>query len=131
MLLVAQTLASAESLHAGHVDRVDLSTIVCQQSSQGSSDDLTSVNDGNPSSPKSLSIIQDGVVDVQVFEDLDHSQRSAWQDGLLGVVGRIEEADVLVHVVDELGGETLDVLVHVDDILDGAVAGGVEDGVVD
>lgn len=46
-------------------------------------------------------------------------------------MGRIEEADVLVHVVDEFGRKALDVLVHVDDILDGAVAGGVEDGVVD
>ena len=131
VLLVAQTLASAESLHTSHINRVDLSTIVCQQSSQGSSNNLTPVDDRNPSSPKSLSVIQDGVVDVQVLEDLDHGQRSAWQDGLLGVVGRIEEADVLVHVVAELWRKALDVLVHVDDILDGTIAGGVEDRVVD
>lgn len=103
MLLVAQTLASAESLHTSHIDRVDFSAIVCQQSSQRSSNNLTSVDNRNSSAPKSLSVVQDGVVDVEVLEDLDHGQRSAWQDGLLSVVGRIEEADVLVHVVDELG----------------------------
>lgn len=80
VLLVAQALASAESLHASNVDRVDLSTIVCQQSSQRSSNNLTSVDDRDPSTPKSLSVIQDGVVDVEVLEDLDHGQRSAWQD---------------------------------------------------
>lgn len=49
----------------------------------------------------------------------------------MGVVGRVEEADVLVHVVDEDGRQALDVLVHVDDVLDGAVARAVEDRVVD
>jgi hypothetical protein len=102
MLLVAQTLASAESLHASHIDRVDFSAIVCQQSSQGSSDNLASIDDCNSSSPESLSIVQDGIVDIEVFEDLDHGQRSAGQNRLLGVMGRIEEANVLVHVVDEL-----------------------------
>jgi hypothetical protein len=103
VLLVAQTLASAESLHTSYIDRVDFSAVVCQQSSQGSSNNLTPVDNSNSPSPKSLSVVQDGVVNVQVLEDFDHGQRSAWQDGLLGVVRRIEEADVLVHVVDELG----------------------------
>ena len=103
VLLVAQTLASAESLHTSNINRIDLCTIVCQQCSQGSTHNLASVDDSDSSAPQSLSIVQDGVVDVEVFENLDHGERCAREDGLLGVVGRVEEADVLIHVVDELG----------------------------
>ena len=49
---------------------------------------------------------------------------------LLQVVGRIKETDILVHVADQLWRETLDVLVHADGPLEGAIALGVEDGVV-
>lgn len=117
VLLAAEALATAEALYTSDIDRVDLSTVVCQQSGQWSSNNLGAVNDGDSATKQSLSIVEDGVVDVEMFENLDHGQGCAGEDALLGVVGRVEEADVLVHVVDEDWAKTFDILVHVDDVL--------------
>ena len=68
-----------------------------------------------------------------MLEDLDDGEGRAGEDGLLEVGGRVEEADVVVHVVEVLVAEALDVFGEGDGFLDVLVVGGVagEYGVVD
>lgn len=131
VLLFLQTAAAAELLHASDVDGVNLGAIVGKEGSEGPSDDLTAVDDCDATAEEALAVVQEGVVDAQVLEDLDAGEGSAGQNALLRVVRRVEEADVLVHVADELWRQALDVLVHADRPLQGAVALRVEDRVVD
>lgn len=130
MLLLLQTGSSAELLHASDVDAVDLRTVVRKQSGQGSPNDLAAVDDGNPPAKQPLTGGEECVVDLQMLEDLDDGQRSAWQNGFHGVV-RVQKTDVLVHVADELRSQALDILEHADGPLQSAVSLGVEDGIVD
>jgi hypothetical protein len=131
VLLLLQAATTAEVLHAGHVDGVDLCTIVGEESRKRTADDLAAVDDSDATAEETLAVVQERVVDSQVLEDLDAGQRSAGQNRLLQVVGRVEEADVLVHVADQLWRQAFDVLVHADGPLQGAVTILVEDGVVD
>lgn len=80
---------------------------------------------------QSVSVGQDGVVDVQILEDLNVGQRCAGQDALLALGFRVKEADVLVHVEDVAVAETLDIFGDIDYLLQVLVLAVVEDGVVD
>lgn len=68
-----------------------------------------------------------------MLEDLDDGERRAGQNRLLLVLGCVEEASVVIHVVKMLVAETLDVLGQVDGFLDVLVVSRVlvEDRVVD
>lgn len=79
---------------------------------------------------QSVSVGQDGVVDIQVLEDLNVGKGSARQNALLALGFRVQEADVLVHVEDVLVAQTLDILADVHDLLQVLVLAVVEDGVV-
>lgn len=131
VFLLLQATSTAEALHTSDIDRVDLSTVVGKKSSKRTTNDLAAVDDSDATSEKTLAVVQEGVVHTEVFQDFDASQRCAGQDRLLQVVGRIKETDVLVHVADQLWRETFDILVHADGPLEGTIALGVEDGVVD
>ena len=131
VLLLLQATSTAEALHASDIDGVDLGTVVGEKSSERTTNNLAAVDDSNATSEKTLAVVQESVVHAEVLQDLDTGQGCAGQNGLLQVVGRIKETDVLVHVADQLGRETLDILVHADGPLEGTVALGVEDGVVD
>lgn len=131
VLLLAQSMSTAELLHTGDIYRVYLCSVIREQRCERSTHDLGAVDHGYPASEQPLSIIQESVVDLQVFEDLDAGQRSARQNRLLLVVRRVEEADVLIHVVDEVRAQTLDILVHGDNASQRDIARRVEDGVVD
>jgi hypothetical protein len=65
-----------------------------------------------------------------MLKHLYSRQRRTRQDRLERL-GRVEEADVLVEIEDVAVGEAFDVLVEGDELLDVAVLGGAEDGVVD
>lgn len=56
-----------------------------------------------------------------MLESLDNSQRRARQDRLLSVGGRVEEADVVVHIEEVGVAEALDILGEGDRLLDVAV----------
>lgn len=127
------TLATGEELNAGDVDGVDGGAVVGEQRGQRAAVDLGTVDDGDGLAEEAVARGEDGVVDLQVLEDLDDGEGRAGQDGLAQVLGRVEEADVVVHVVDVLVAEALDVLGQGDGLLDVLVVRGVagEDGVVD
>lgn len=127
------TLSSGEDLDTGDIHGVDGGSVVGEQSSKRSAVDLRSVDDGDGLAEESVTRSQDRVVDLQVLKDLDYSERSARKDGLLAVLGRVNKADVVVHVVDVLVSKTLDVLAEIDRLLDVLVVGRVvgEDGIVD
>lgn len=131
VLLLLQSAATAEVLHAGHIDGVDLCAVVGEKSRKRTTDDFAAVDHCNATAEQTLAVVQESVVNTEVLEDLDASQGSAGQDRLLQVVGRVEEADVLVHVADQLWRQAFDVLVHADGPLQSAVTFRVEDGVVD
>lgn len=131
VLLLLQPAAATELLHAGHVNRVNLCAIIRQQRRKRPSHNLAAVDDRDPAPEKPLAVVQERVVNPQMLEDFNASQRRAGQDRLLQVVRRVEEADVLVQVADELGAQALDVLVHAQRPLQRAVALRVEDRVVD
>lgn len=126
------TLSSGEDLDTSDIYGVDGGTIVSEEGSERSAVDLGSVDDSDGLAEESVAGCQDGVVDLQILEDFDNSERSTRKDGLLAVLGRVNEANVVVHVVDVLMPKTLDVLAEINRLLDVLVVGGVvgEDGVV-
>lgn len=126
-------LAAGEELHAGEVDGVDGGAVVGEQGGEGPAVDFGAVDDGDGLAEEAVAVGEDGVVDLQVFEDLDDGEGRAGEDGLFGVGRGVEEADVVVHVVEVLVAETFDVLGERDGFLDVLVVGGIagEDGVVD
>lgn len=126
-------LSSGEDLDTSDVDGVDGGAIVGEEGSKRSAVDLGSVDDSDSLSEKSVPGSQDGVVDLQILKDLDNSERSARKDGLLAVLRRVNEANVVVHVMDVLVSKTLNVLSKVNRLLDVLVVRRVvgEDGVVD
>ncbi len=133
VLVVLDPRASGEQLYAIQIDRVDVSAVVRQQRSQRPPDDLRAIDDRDRLPEQPVPVRDDRVVNLQVFKDFDYSQRRAGKDRLVQVGGRIEEADVLVHVEHVCVGETLDVLGWGDELLDIVVLarGRGEDGVVD
>lgn len=131
MLLLLKPGASAELLDVIDIDTVHFGAVVGEQSCQWPADDFAPVNDGNAPAMESSAVVQDCVIDVEVLKNLDDGQRRAWQDGLACVVWRIEEADVLVHVTDELGRQAFYILEHADGPLESPVTHGVKDGIVD
>lgn len=78
-----------------------------------------------------VAVGQNGVVDVEVLENLDNGQRCAGQDALLALGFRVQEADVLVHVEDVAVAQTLDVFGNIHNLLQVLVMSIVENGVVD
>lgn len=77
-----------------------------------------------------VSVWQNRVVNPQILQNLDDSQRRTWQYALLGVC-RVEETDVLVHVEDVAMRQTLDIFVDRNNLLEILVLSVAEDGVVD
>lgn len=124
---------SGEQLHARQIDAVHRRTVIGEQRRQGPAVDLGAVDDGDGLSEEAVPRREDGVVDLEVLEDLDDGEGGAGKDGLLEVAGGVEEADVVVHVVEVLVGEALDILGEGDGLLDVLVVGRIvrEDGVVD
>lgn len=74
---------------------------------------------------------QNGVVDIEVLEDLDSGQRGTGQDALLALGLGVQETDVLVHVEDVTVAEALNIFGDIDDLLQVLVLAVVEDRVVD
>lgn len=130
---LADTLAAGEDLDAGDVDRVDGGAVVGEQSGERAAVHLATVDDGDGLAEEAVAVGEDGVVDLEVLEGLDDGERRAGEDRLLEVGGRVEEADVVVHVEEVGVAETLDVLGESDGLLDVLVLAVVADpdGVVD
>lgn len=131
MPAVLQTLASSELLHTGNIDTVHASTVIGQQRGQRATNNLRAVHHTDSVTEQPITVGKDGVVDVEVLEDLDVGQRGARQDALLALGFRVQEADVLVHVEDVAVAETLNILANIDDLLQVLVLPVVEDRVVD
>jgi hypothetical protein len=122
--------AAREHLHVRDVDAVDCCAVVGEEGSEGATDDFRAVDYGDCAAVEAVSVGEDGVVDAEVLEDLYGCEGGAGKDGLQRLSG-VEEADVLVEVEDVAVGETFDVFVESDKLLDVAILGGAEDGVVD
>lgn len=131
MSLLLQSLTTSELLHASDINTVNASAIVGKQGSKRPSNDLRPVHHANGVAEETVSVRQNGVVDVEVLEDLDVGQRGAGQDGLLALGFAVQEPNVLVHVEDVAVAETLDVLGHINYLLQVLVLAVVEDRVVD
>lgn len=131
MRSLLQPLTTSKLLHTSNINRVNTSAIISQQSSKRTTHDLRAVHDTDRVSEETVSVRKDGVVDVEVLEDLDVGQRCAGQDGLLALGLAVQEADVLVHVEDVAVAQALDVFGYVDDLLQVLVLAGAEDRVVD
>lgn len=104
------SLATREELDVVDVYGVDGGTVVGEEGGQGSAVDLGPVDNGDGLSVEPVAVREDGVVDLEMLENLDHSQRRAGEDGLLQVLGGVKESDVVVHVVEVLVAEAFDVL---------------------
>ena len=114
----ADAAAAGEDLDAGDVDGVDGGAVVGEQGREGAAVDLAPVDHGDGLAEEAVAVGQDRVVDLQVLEGLDDGERGAGEDGLLEVVGRVEEADVVVHVEEVGVAEAFDVLCERDGLLD-------------
>lgn len=126
-----QPRTAGELLDVGDVHTEDLGAIVGEQRGQRPTDDFAAIDDGDTATKEAFAVVEEGVVDLQVLEDLDDGQRRAGQSRLLSVVRRVQEAHVLVHVVYQQWCQTLDILVRCHCGLQSAIARGAEDGVVD
>ncbi len=80
-------------------------------------------------SEQSVPVRQDGVVNPQIFQNLDNRQRRAGQNTFLQP-GLVEEPNVLVHVEDIPVTEPLDILADVRDLLQILILTVVEDWVI-
>lgn len=125
-----QSCASAEHLNTGDIDAVDFCAIVGQKGRKRASDNLTPVDDCDTFAEETFAVVEKVVVDLKVLQDLNNSEGRARQDRLPQVVGRIQEANVLIHVADELWRETFDIFVHADSPLECLISSGIEDRIV-
>lgn len=130
MLLEGKSSTTVKLLDAIDIDRVDLGSVVGEESSQRTTNDFRTVDDGDDSSVEAVTVGKDHVVDSNVLHDLDNSQGGARENALFGV-GVVQEADVVVHVVNVLVVETLNILAHIDDVLKVLVLAISKDRVVD
>jgi hypothetical protein len=78
-----------------NINRVNLGPIICEQSSQRSTD-FRAIDDYNCTTEEAVSVREGGVVNLEIFEDFDNGERSTRENRLLLVVWRIEEPDILV-----------------------------------
>lgn len=106
-----------ELLDTVDVDRVDLSTVVGEKGGEGTTNNLGAVDNGDDSSVEAVTVGKNSVVDSDIFHHLDQSEGGAGDDTLLGL-GLVEEADVVVHIIDVLVVQTLDILADIDDVLE-------------
>lgn len=118
-------LSTREQLHASDVYRVYLGAIVGKQCGEWSAVDLGAVDHRYRLSVQPVALGEDGVVDVQVLENLEDGERGAGEDGLPHVGRVVEVAHVVVHVGQVLEGETLDVLLKRHRLLDVVVLGDI------
>jgi hypothetical protein len=126
-----QSNATGKLLHTGDINTVDAGAIIRQKRSKWPPHHLRPVDDADSVPEQPVSIGQNGVVDVEVLQNLDVGQRGAGQDALLTLGLRVQEPDVLIHVEDVAVAQTLDVLADVHDLLQVLVLSVVEDRVVD
>jgi len=115
--LQLKTNAAVVLLDTVNVNGVDLGAIVGKQSRQRATNNLGTVDDGDDPSMKAVAVGEDSVINSDILHDLDQSERCAGDDALLGV-GLVQEANVVVHVVDVLVMKALDILAHIHDILE-------------
>lgn len=97
--LVLETLATGVLLGAGNINGVHSSTVIGQQGRERTTNDFTSIDDGDGLTVESVTVGDQGIIHAEVLEDLDHSQGRAGQNTLLGL-GLIEKADIVVHVLN-------------------------------
>jgi len=121
MAWLANTAAASEELDTRDVHTVHSCAVICQQSCQRAAVDLTAIDDGDGLAEKTVSVLKNWVVDLQVLQGFDNGQRCAGENRLLCVVRRIKEANIVVHVEKMGVAEALDVLVQGDSFLDVAV----------
>lgn len=130
MSALLQTLTASELLNTGDIDTVDAGTVVGQQSSERATNHLGAVHNTDSVSEEAITVRQYRVVDVEVFEDLNDSERGAGEDALLSLGLGIKETNVLVHVENVTVAQTLYILIYVDNLLQVLVLAVVENGVV-
>ena len=123
--------ATRKLLHPTDVGAVDGCAIVGEESCEGSADDFAAVDDEDSVAEETVSLGEVRGVDVQVFEDFYQGEGCAGEDGLEGVGGWVEVADVLVHVAEVEVGEAFDVFGWRDEVCEVAVLAGGVDWVVD
>lgn len=116
MLLQLETNTAVELLDTIDINRVDLGTVVSEESGKWAANNLTAVDNGYDSAVEAVSVGENSVVDSDIFHDLDQTQGRAGDNTLLGLCG-VQETDVVVHVVDVLVVQTLDILAHVYNVL--------------
>ena len=121
MAWLANSAAASEELDTRDVHTVHSCAIIGQQSCQGAAVDLAAIDDGDGLAKKTVAVLKDRVIDLQMLQGFDNGQRCAGENGLLCVVRRIKKANVVVHV-EEMGvAEALYVFVQGDSLLDVAV----------
>lgn len=133
MLPLSYAITSRKLLNSRHIHAVDKRSIICQQRGEGPPHHLTPIDDTDRMPKQPIPIRQDGIVDMQILENLDHGQWRAWQNALLQLltVLVVEEADVLVQIEDVLVRKAFDVFGDRDDLLQVLVLAVAVDWIVD
>lgn len=85
MTLLLQPLTTGKLLHTGDINAINASTVISQQCRQRPTHDLGPVNHANRVAEESVAVGQDGVVDVQVFQDLDDGEGRAGKHAFLAL----------------------------------------------
>lgn len=72
VLLLLEPGATAELLYAGDVDAIDLCAVIGEQGRQRSADNLAAIDHGDAFSKQTLAVVEKGIIDLEVLEDLDN-----------------------------------------------------------
>lgn len=131
MVTIPDTLTTSKALHTRHINAPHIGAVIRQQRSQWPAHNLGAIHDRDGSPEQAVTIRQDRVVDTNVLENLDDSERRARKQGFLGVRRRIQEADVLVHIEEVAVREAFDIFRGQRELLEVRVMARVEDGEVD
>lgn len=116
MLSFSNPFASGEPLCTGHIHTINAGSVISKQSGQGSPNYFTPVHHTYRAAEESVPVRQDGIVDTQILQDLDHGQWRAGKDTFLFLC-LIQVANVLVHVEDIPMAQPFHILRDIDNLL--------------
>lgn len=127
---LAEALAAVELLHVVDVNGVNAGPVVGQESSERPAHNLGSVDDCDGVPVQTVPIRQDGLVDLQVLEDLYEREGRARENALF-LPFVVEKPLVLIQVEQILVAQAFDVLFSIDYLLEVLILSIAEYGVVD
>jgi hypothetical protein len=117
------SLPTSEDIHAIQINGVDFGAVICEESRKWPANDLRAVYNGDGFAKQTISVREDGVVDLEIFQNFDYGEWRAGENRLLGFL-LIEKSDILIHVEEIVVAESFDIFCGIDKVLNVTVLPG-------